>query len=90
MAYVWTISVAQVFWVVLAIVDLPLVTTFMIAVVLIGLEMIGPPRAAAEGRDAVARTSHRQRYGLLVIITLGGGSSARSRRSTRSHGSEGF
>ena len=30
-AYIWTISVAQVFWVVLAIVDLPIETTFAIA-----------------------------------------------------------
>ena len=61
LAYVWTISVAQVFWVVLAIVDLPIVTTFAIAAVLIGIEMIGPVVArAAEGRDAVARAPHRR------------------------------
>ena len=31
LTYIWTISVAQVFWVVLAIVDLPIGTTFAIA-----------------------------------------------------------
>jgi low temperature requirement protein LtrA len=74
MAYVWTISVAQVFWVVLAIVDLPLATTFMIAAVLIGVEMIGPVVAQRRKGGTPWHAHHiAERYGLLVIITLGEG-----------------
>src|SRR5919198_1019077 len=40
--YIWTISVSQAFWVVLAIVDLRIGTTFAIAAALIGLETSGP------------------------------------------------
>ena len=58
----------------LAIVDLPIGTTFAIAAVLIGIEMLGP--FVAERRRAGRRgTPHHiaERYGLLVIITLGEG-----------------
>ena len=61
MAYVWTISVAQVFWVVLAIVDLPIGTTFAIAArAHRARDDRAVHRAAAQGRDAVARASHRR------------------------------
>ena len=60
MTYIWTISVAQAFWVVLAIVDLPIGETFAIAAVLIGIEMLGPvrsPSAATAGRRGMPTTS---------------------------------
>ena len=74
LAYVWTISVAQVFWVVLAVVDLPIVTTFAIAGVLIVVEMIGPFIAQRRKGGTPWHSHHiAERYGLLVIITLGEG-----------------
>jgi low temperature requirement protein LtrA len=74
MAYVWTISVAQVFWVLLAIVDLPLAPTFAAAAVLIGIEMIGPYVAQRRKGGTPWHAHHiAERYGLLVIITLGEG-----------------
>ena len=61
MAYVWTISVSQVFWVVLAVVDLPIGKTFAIAGVLIARgDGRAVRRAAAQGRHAVALASHRR------------------------------
>ena len=74
LSYVWTISVSQVFWVVLAIVDLPIVTTFAIAAVLIAVEMIGPFIAQRRKGGTPWHSHHiAERYGLLVIITLGEG-----------------
>ena len=73
-AYIWTISVAQVFWVVLAIVDLPLGTTFACAVVLIAIELLGPFLAERRKGGTPWHAHHiAERYGLLVIITLGEG-----------------
>jgi low temperature requirement protein LtrA len=73
-AYIWTISVAQVFWVVLAIVDLRIGTTFAIAGVLIGIEMAGPFIAERRKGGTPWHAHHiAERYGLLVIITLGEG-----------------
>jgi low temperature requirement protein LtrA len=73
-AYIWTISVAQVFWVVLAIVDLPIEATFAIALVLIGIEMSGPLIAERRRGGTPWHARHiAERYGLLVIITLGEG-----------------
>ena len=59
LSYVWTIAVAQVFWVVLAIVDLPIRTTAAIAALLIGIELLGPvvaetARAARPGTPATS------------------------------------
>ncbi len=74
LAYVWTIAVAQVFWVVLAIVDLPIGTTFAIAGALIAVEMIGPFVAQRRKGGTPWHAHHiAERYGLLVIITLGEG-----------------
>ena len=92
MAYVWTISVAQVFWVALAIVDLPLETTFAIAAVLIGIEMVGP-FVAQRRKGGMPWHSHHiaERYGLLVIITLGEGISGTvASINAVVHGSEGW
>jgi low temperature requirement protein LtrA len=72
--YIWTISVSQVFWVVLAIVDLPLETTFAIALVLIAVEVSGPFIAERRHGGTPWHPHHiAERYGLLVIITLGEG-----------------
>jgi low temperature requirement protein LtrA len=74
LSYVWTISVAQVFWVVLAIVDLPIRTTAAIAAVLIGIELLGPVIAETRKGGTPWHAGHlAERYGLLVIITLGEG-----------------
>ena len=74
MTYIWTISVAQTFWVVLAIVDLPIGETFAFAAVLIGIEMLGPFLAERRYGGTPWHAHHiAERYGLLVIITLGEG-----------------
>ena len=74
LTYIWTISVAQAFWVVLAIVDLRIGTTFAIAAVLIGLELSGPVIAEYRKGGTPWNAGHiAERYGLLVIITLGEG-----------------
>jgi low temperature requirement protein LtrA len=74
LTYIWTISVAQVFWVVLAIVDLRIATTLAIAAVLIGLEIAGPVIAEYRKGGTPWHAGHiAERYGLLVIITLGEG-----------------
>ena len=74
LTYIWTISVAQVFWVVLAIVDLPIGTTFAIAGALIALELAGPLIAQYRKGGTPWHAGHiAERYGLLVIITLGEG-----------------
>jgi low temperature requirement protein LtrA len=72
--YIWTISVAQVVWVVLAIVDLPIGTTFAIALVPLAIEMSGPRIAERRRGGTPWHARHiAERYGLLVIITLGEG-----------------
>jgi low temperature requirement protein LtrA len=74
MTYIWTISVAQAFWVVLAIVDLPIGETFAFAALLIGIEMLGPFLAERRYGGTPWHAHHiAERYGLLVIITLGEG-----------------
>jgi low temperature requirement protein LtrA len=74
MTYIWTISVSQVFWVVLAIVDLPLETTAVAGGALIALEMAGPFIAERRKGGTPWNAHHiAERYGLLVIITLGEG-----------------
>jgi low temperature requirement protein LtrA len=74
LAYIWTISVAQAFWVVLAIVDLQIEATFAIAAALIGVEMTGPFIAERRKGGTPWHAGHiAERYGLLVIITLGEG-----------------
>src|SRR5687768_2076477 len=70
LSYVWTIAVAQVFWVVLAIVDLPIRTTAAIAALLIGIELLGPVIAETRKGGTPWHAGHiAERYGLLVIIT---------------------
>jgi low temperature requirement protein LtrA len=69
--YVTMIGIAQVGWVVVAVLGLPIVTTFALFGVLIVLECVGP--FAAERKVSTPWHPHHiaERYGLLVIITLG-------------------
>jgi low temperature requirement protein LtrA len=69
--YMATIGTAQVGWVVLAIAGLPIVTTFALFSVLVALELTGP--FIAERKAPTPWHPHHiaERYGLLVIITLG-------------------
>ena len=69
--YMATVGVAQVGWVALAVIGLPIGTTFALFSVLIALELVGP--FVAEHRARTPWHAHHiaERYGLLVIITLG-------------------
>jgi low temperature requirement protein LtrA len=72
--YIWTISVAQVFWIVLAVSDPPIEMSFAATFALIGLEMSGPFIAERRKGGTPWHARHiAERYGLLVIITLGEG-----------------
>jgi low temperature requirement protein LtrA len=72
--YIWTIAVAQVFWVVLAVTDPPIEATFVAVLALIGLEVSGPFIAERRKGGTPWHARHiAERYGLLVIITLGEG-----------------
>jgi low temperature requirement protein LtrA len=72
--YIWTIAVAQVFWVALALAGLRFGPTIVFAVVLICLEMLGPYFAERRTGGTPWHAHHiAERYGLLVIITLGEG-----------------
>jgi low temperature requirement protein LtrA len=74
LTYIWTISVAQVFWCALAIVDLQIGTTFAVVAVLIAVELTGPIVAQYRKGGTPWHAGHiAERYGLLVIITLGEG-----------------
>ena len=70
-SYLVTIAVAQVGWVALAVAGLSLVPMLVATVALIGLEVTGP--FVAERAMATPWHPHHiaERYGLLVIITLG-------------------
>jgi low temperature requirement protein LtrA len=74
LTYIWTISVSQVLWVVLAVVDLQIRATAVFALALIALEMSGPFIAERRKGGTPWHAGHiAERYGLLVIITLGEG-----------------
>jgi low temperature requirement protein LtrA len=70
-SYIATIGLAQVGWVVLAILDLPVATTFAALGALIALEMGGPFLAERKATTPWHPHHIAERYGLLVIITLG-------------------
>jgi low temperature requirement protein LtrA len=69
--YIVTIGIAQIGWVALTVLDLPIVTTFLLFIPLYLLETGGP--RLAERRSPTPWHPHHiaERYGLLVIITLG-------------------
>jgi low temperature requirement protein LtrA len=69
--YMATIGIAQAGWVVFTLADLPVATTFALTVPLFALELAGP-RIAERKSDTPWHAHHiAERYGLLVIITLG-------------------
>lgn len=72
--YIVSIGVAQVLWCVLALVDLPVGTTFALIIVPFLIE-IGGPAYAENRRGGTPWHAHHiaERYGLMVIITLGEG-----------------
>lgn len=74
-AYIWAISVSQVGWVLLFISQLPVTTTLILATLLLLIELSGPFIAEQKESGGTPWHPHHiaERYGLLVIITLGEG-----------------
>jgi low temperature requirement protein LtrA len=70
-SYITTVGIAQVGWIVLAILDLPVVTTFAAMSVLLAVELGGPTLAERKARTPWHPHHIAERYGLLLIITLG-------------------
>lgn len=71
-AYAVNIAIAQVFWIVLIFVNLPLWPTFAIAGVLVAFEMLAPFYIERKYGATPWHPHHiAERYGLLVIIALG-------------------
>jgi low temperature requirement protein LtrA len=76
LTYLWTIVVAQVGWVLLLVAGLSVTTNLMIVPLLALVEVIGPVLAERKkGNGGTPWHPHHiaERYGLLVIITLGEG-----------------
>lgn len=72
--YIASIAVAQVLWCVLALVDLPVGTTFALMVVPFLVEIGGPAYAETRHGGTPWHAHHiAERYGLMVIICLGEG-----------------
>ncbi len=73
LTYVWFVSAAQVGWLVLLFVNLPLAPTLAFTALLVVLELVGPYVAEHGPQGATPWHPHHiaERYGLLVIITLG-------------------
>jgi low temperature requirement protein LtrA len=74
--YIATISVSQVGWVLLVLAQLPVAPTMTVAVLLLLVELTGPMVAERKkGHGGTPWHPHHiaERYGLLVIITLGEG-----------------
>ncbi len=73
LTYVLFVSITQLGWIVLIFVNLPLAPTMGFTLLLIALELVGP-YVAEHGREGgTPWHAHHiaERYGLLVIITLG-------------------
>jgi low temperature requirement protein LtrA len=74
LTYFWTIIVAQVGWTGLVFLSLPIGTTFLLASALYAIELAGPLVAQRRMGGTPWHPHHiAERYGLLVIITLGEG-----------------
>jgi low temperature requirement protein LtrA len=72
--YLKAISLAQVGWVALVFLELPIVTTFALMALLLAVELAGPVIAERRHGGTPWHAEHiAERYGLLVIITLGEG-----------------
>jgi low temperature requirement protein LtrA len=70
-AYMTTIGVAQVGWIAVAVLDLPIVTSFVLLIPLFATELAGPFLAERKTRTPWHPHHIAERNGLLVIITLG-------------------
>ena len=74
LTYFWTIIVAQIGWTALVVLSLPIGTTFALAILLYAIELAGPVVAQRRKGGTPWNPYHiAERYGLLVIITLGEG-----------------
>ena len=74
LTYFWTIIVAQIGWTALVFLSLPIGTTFALCGVLYLIELAGPVVAQRWKGGTPWHPHHiAERYGLLVIITLGEG-----------------
>jgi low temperature requirement protein LtrA len=72
--YLRTIALAQAGWVTLVFLRLPIGAAFGVAAALLALEVSGPALAERQGGGTPWHPGHiAERYGLLVIITLGEG-----------------
>jgi low temperature requirement protein LtrA len=69
--YMTAVGIAQVGWVLLAALGLPVADSFALVGVLIALEMTGPYIAERKAGTPWHARHIAERYGLLVIITLG-------------------
>jgi low temperature requirement protein LtrA len=65
------IGTAQVGWVALVFLDLPIATTFVAMAALLAIEVVGPFLAERKAQTPWHAEHIAERYGLLVIITLG-------------------
>jgi low temperature requirement protein LtrA len=70
-AYIAFVGTAQVGWVLLAVLRLPIGTTFALFSILYALEMVGPFVAERRSPTPWHAEHIAERYGLLLIITLG-------------------
>ena len=74
LTYFWTIIVAQIGWTALVFLSLPIGTTFAAISVLYAIEISGPVIAQRRKGGTPWHPHHiAERYGLLLIITLGEG-----------------
>lgn len=74
LGYVVTISVSQIGWTGALFLELPVAAFLPIALVLVGIELIGPILAERRDGGTPWHPHHiAERYGLLLIITLGEG-----------------
>ena len=72
LAFALSLSIAQLGWIATAVLPLPLSTALLIAIPLYLIEMIGPIIAERKVGSTPWHPHHiAERYGLLVIITLG-------------------
>ncbi|WP_229275946.1 low temperature requirement protein A [Agromyces kandeliae] len=72
LTYVVLVSTAQVGWILLLVANPPLSTVFILWLALVAFEMAGPMIAERVGGGTPWHPHHvAERYGLLVIITLG-------------------
>ncbi|MDO9415576.1 low temperature requirement protein A [Pararhizobium sp.] len=74
LAYATTIIIAQVGWILLIFIDMPLMPTLACSILLMGIEMLGPVVAERKRGGTPWHAHHiAERYGLLAIIALGEG-----------------